>query len=142
MPPGRGMERLGSEHRLSIDDDWELAARVVLWDGRGGGAVCRVALERDGTVGCVLEDVGLPRLVGGVVPGRVGVSDEKTTMLPAFTGTATASGGSMQHWNPIGVSTWATVPRRCTPGSAHTQPFSTVASVSATQHVRYACGST
>ena len=71
-----------------------------------------------------------------------GVSDENTTMLPARTGTGTAPSGFSAHWYPIGVARWARVPARCTPGSTHTQPLSSVASVIATQHVRYACGST
>ena len=37
---------------------------------------------------------------------------------------------------------WAKVPRRCSPGTTHGHPLSSVASVRAIQHVRYCWGST
>ena len=63
-------------------------------------------------------------------------------MLPARTGTGTAPSGSSAHWKPMALLRWASVPERWTPGSTHTQPLSSVASVIAIQQVRYACGST
>ncbi len=63
-------------------------------------------------------------------------------MLPARAGTATASSGSRRHTKPMSEYSWASVPRRCRPGTTHGHPFSSVASVSATQQVRYCCGST
>jgi len=70
-----------------------------------------------------------------------GVSELNTTTLPARTGTSTAVDQSPQHSSPTGVERWARVPSRCTPGITATHPFSGVASVIASQHVRYACGS-
>ena len=70
------------------------------------------------------------------------MSDENTTMLPAGAGTGTASAGSRRQTKPMSEYSWARVPRRCRPGTTHGQPFSSVASVSATQQVRYCCGST
>jgi len=73
---------------------------------------------------------------------KCGVNDVNTTMLPARTGTASAAFASPQHSKPIGVDRCANVPSRCAPGITVTQPLSGVASVIATQHVRYSCGST
>ena len=75
-------------------------------------------------------------------PVECGVNDENTTMLPARAGTATASSGSRRQTKPMSEYSWARVPRRCSPGTTHGHPFSSVASVSATQQVRYCCGST
>lgn len=74
-------------------------------------------------------------------PVECGVSEEKTTMLPARAGTGTASGASRRQTQPRSLSSCASVPRRCRPGTTHGHPFSSVASVSAIQHVRYCCGS-
>ena len=70
-------------------------------------------------------------------PVEWGVSDENTTMLPADAGTGTASTGSCRQTKPMSEYSWASVPRRCRPGTTHGHPLSSVASVSATQQVRY-----
>ena len=46
------------------------------------------------------------------------------------------------HCHPRSVIQCSSVPPRWSPGITHGQPFSIVASVSATQHVRYCWGST
>ena len=63
-------------------------------------------------------------------------------MLPARAGTGIASTGSRRHTKPMSEYSWARVPVRWRPGTTHGQPFSSLASVRATQQVRYCWGST
>ena len=73
-----------------------------------------------------------------------GVSDEKTITSPVRAGAAIVSSvlSSTLQSKPNSVSSWAHVPSRWNPGSTTGQPFSSSASVSASQQVRYCCGST
>ena len=90
----------------------------------------------------VLHDVGLAHLVGGVAPGRVRSERREHD-------DAARADRHVDRLSPVAPtleadrrSRCASVPSRCAPGITDTHPFSSVASVIAIQHVRYACGST